>query len=54
MEGHLPDLLRLLKDRKKSDSFAAHFKHHINSTLSRTDLRKYMTFKVEKQKNPIG
>ena len=40
--------------REKSDSFAAHFVQHFNNTTSRTDLRKYMTFKVIKQLNPIG
>ena len=38
---------------KKSDSFAAHFEQYFDSTTSRTDLRKYMTFKVVKQINPI-
>ena len=54
MDGHLSDLLRLSKNRKKSDSFAAHFKHHFNSTTSCTDLHKYMLLKVLKQLNPIG
>ena len=54
MDGHFSDLLRLLKNRQKSDSFAAHFEQHFNNTTSRTDLRKYMTFRVVKQINPIG
>ena len=54
MDGHFSDLLRLLNNRGKSDSFAAHFKQHFNTTTSRTDLCKYMTFKVVKQLNPIG
>ena len=54
MDGHFSDLLRLLKNGQKSDSFAAHFKHQFNTTTSRTYLRKYMTFKVVKQLNPIG
>ena len=54
MDGHLSDLLRLLNKRKKSDSFSAHFKQHFNDTTSRTDLRKYMSFKVLKQVKPIG
>ena len=54
MDDHFSDLLRLLKNGQKSDSFAAHFEHHFNTTTSRTDLRKYMTFKVLKQLNPIG
>ena len=48
------NLLRLLKNGQKSDSFAAHFEQHFNTTTSRTNLRKYMTFKVAKQLNPIG
>ena len=44
MDGHLSDLLRLLKNGQKSDSFAAHFEHHFDSTTSRTDLRKYIPF----------
>ena len=54
MDGHFSDVLRLIKNRKKYDSFAAHFEQQFNSTMSRTDLRKYMTFKVVKQINPIG
>ena len=54
MDGHLYDLLRLLKNGQKSYSFAAHFGQHFNTTTSRTDLRKYMTFKVLKQLNMIG
>ena len=45
MDGHFSDLLRLLKNGQKSDSFAAHFEQHFNTTTSRTDLRKYTTFK---------
>ena len=54
MDGHFSDLLRLLKNGKKSDSFAAHFEQHFNSTTSRKYLRKYTTFKVVKQLNLIG
>ena len=43
-----------IQKRTKSDSFAAHFEHHFKATASRTDLRKYMTFKVVKQLNLIG
>ena len=32
MDGRFSDLLRLLKNGKKSDSFAAHFEQHFNST----------------------
>ena len=54
MDGHFSDLLRLLKNGQKSDSFASHFEKHYNSTTSRTYLRKYMMFKVVKQLNPFS
>ena len=54
MDGHSSDLPSLLKNGQKSDSFAAHFEQHFNNTTSRTDLRKYMTFKVVKQIILIG
>ena len=54
MHGHFSDLLRLIKNGQKSDSFSAHFEQHFNTTTSHTDLRKYMTFKVVKQLNLIG
>ena len=54
MYGHFSDLLRLLNNRKKLESFASHFEQNFSTTMSRTDLRKYMTFKVVKQLNPIG
>ena len=54
MDSHFSDLLRILKKGQKSDSFAVHFEHHFNSTTSCIDLRKYMTFKVVNQINPIG
>ena len=54
MDVHFSGLVRLLMSRQTSDSFAAHFEEHFNYTTSCTDLRKYMTFKVVKQLNPIG
>ena len=54
MGAHFYDLLRLLKNGGKSDSFAAHFEQHFNNTTSRTYIRKYIMFKVVKQLNPIG
>ena len=53
MDVHFSDIQRLLKNGQKSDSFAAHFVQHFNTTTSRTDLHTYMTFKVVKQLNPI-
>ena len=54
MDGHFSNLLLLLKNGQKSDSFATRFEQHFNTTKSRIDLRKYMTFKVAKQINLIG
>ena len=54
MDGYFSDLLRLLKNGQKSDSFASHSEQHFNNTTSRTYYRKYMTFKVVNQLNPIG
>ena len=54
MGGHFSDIQRLLKNGQKSDSFDAHLVHHFNNTTSRTELRKFMTFKVIKQLNTIG
>ena len=54
MDGHFSDLQCLLKNGQKSDSFAAHFVQHFNSTTSRTELCKCMTSKVTNQLNPIG
>ena len=54
MYSHLSNILRLLKNTQKSDSFDAHSEQQFNGTTSRTDIRKYTTFKVVKQLNPIG
>ena len=54
MDGHISNILCLLKNGQKSDSFAAHFGQQFNTTRSRTCLRKYMKFKEVKQLNPIG
>ena len=43
MDGHYSFIQRLLKNRQKSDSFAAHFVYHFNNTTSHTDLHKCMT-----------
>ena len=48
MDSHFYDLQHLIKNGQKPDSFAAHFVQHFNTTTSRTDLRKYKTFKVVK------
>ena len=54
MDSHFSDRLHLLEKVYKSDSFAAHFEQHFNTTTSCADIRKYITFKVVKQLNPIG
>ena len=53
MDGCFSDILRLLKNRQKYDSFATHFEQHFKSTTSRTDLRKCLTFKLVNQLNQI-
>ena len=53
MNDHFSGLQRLLNTGQKPDPFAAHFVQHFNTTTSRTDLRKYMTFKVVNQLNLI-
>ena len=54
MYGYFFDIIRLLNNRQILYSFAGHFEQPFNTTTSRTDLRKYMTFKLVKQINPIG
>ena len=54
MDGHFSDLLRLRKSGHRSDSFLAYFKQDFSTTMSRTNVRKYMMLKVVKQLNPIG
>ena len=49
-----PNLLRLLKNGHKLDSFAVRSERHFNATTSRTYLRKYMTSKLVKHRNTIG
>ena len=38
MDGHFSDLQRLIKNGKKSDSFASHFEQHYNTTASRIQI----------------
>ena len=54
LDGHFSNLLRLLKNGQKLDSFAVYFEQYFNTTTPRTDLRKYMMFKVVKQVNQIS
>ena len=54
MDGYFSDILYLIKSGQKLDSFAALFEQNLNATTSRTDLRKYATFKAVNQINPIG
>ena len=54
MSSNFSDLQPLLKNGQKSESFAAHFVQHFNTTTSCTDLHKYMTFKVVKKLSSIG
>ena len=54
MGGHFYNLLCLIKNRKKPDSFSAHFEQYFDATMTRTDIRNNTTFKVVEQINPIG
>ena len=54
IDSHFSNLLSLLKNGKKSDSFPDHSEQHFNATTSHTDLRKYIKFKVVKWINLIG
>ena len=54
MDGNFYDIQRLLNNRQKPDSFAAHFVQKFNTNTSRTNIRKYITFKVVNKLNPIG
>ena len=54
IDGCFSNLIPLLKNGQKSDSFAVHIVQHFNSDTSHTDLRKFMTFKVIKYINLIG
>ena len=53
-DSHFSNLLPLLKNGQKSDSFSAHFEQHFKYTTPRTYQPKCMTLKVVKQLNPIG
>ena len=53
MNRYFSDLLQLLKNGQKYDSVVAHFENHFNTNRSRTDLRKYIMFKVVNQLNLI-
>ena len=54
MDGNFSDLLCLLKNRQKYDSFDAHFEQHSKYTTSKTDLHKCMSFKLAKNLNTTG
>ena len=54
IDGHLSNLLHLLKNGQKPDSFAAHSEQHFNATTSHTYLRKCTEIKLLKQLNLVG
>ena len=54
MDDRFSDLIRLLRNGQKSDSFEANFGQHFNTTISRIELCNYMMFKVVNQLNLIG
>ena len=45
MDGHLANILGIIKNGQKYDSFSAHFEQHFKYTTSHTDLLKCMPFK---------
>ena len=53
LDVHFSDLLRLLKNVKKSDSFVTHFEKHFNTNTSHTYLGNCMKFISVKQLNTI-
>ena len=53
MDRHFSDILNLLKNGQKSDSFVAHSEQDFNSTTSHTDLRKCMIPKLVIDSNSI-
>ena len=46
MIGHLSYVQNIIKNEQKSVSFAAHYEQHFKSTMSHTDLRKCIVFKL--------
>ena len=54
IDGHLSNLLHLLKNGQKPDSFAAHSEQHFNATTSHTYLRTCTEIKLLKQLNLVG
>ena len=51
---HFYDILCLVENVQKSDSFAFHVELNISTTTSCTDIRKDMTLKVVNKLNLIG
>ena len=54
MDFHFSNILRLLKNGQKYDSFAAHLEQHFKSTKKRIYLRKCITLKVVNNLNLVG
>ena len=54
MDGYFSNIQRLLNNVQRKYSFDAHSEQHFNATISHTDLRKYIPFKVLKQIYPFG
>ena len=53
MDSNFSDLLRLLKNGQKYDSFADHFEQHFKYTKKCIDLRNYITLKLVNNLNLI-
>ena len=54
MNGNFSDVKYIIKNGQKSDSFTAHYEQYFKSTTPRTDLCKFMEFRVVKNINSIG
>ena len=49
LDSHFSKVQGIIKNRQKLDSFDIHYKKHLKTTASCTNLRKFMTLKVVKQ-----
>ena len=49
LDDHFSKVQGIIKKRQKLDSFADHYKQQLKTTVSCTDLRKFITLKVVKQ-----
>ena len=53
LDSHLSKFQGIIKNRQNLESFDIHYKKHLKTTASCTDIRKFMTLKVVKHSKPI-